>query len=100
MHCRKMLLFFGNETCEKRSTENCFDVTMRSFNGAEICELAGLYIQSNIKNILLQINFRLHRGDGLILNGQQMDKKRKLSPKFSLVTLVLVLTFKQILRVH
>ena len=95
-----MLLFFGNETCEKRSTENCFDVTMRSFNGAEICELAGLYIQSNIKNILLQINFRLHRGDGLILNGQQMDKKRKLSPKFSLVTLVLVLTFKQILRVH
>ena len=95
-----MLLFFGNETCEKRSTENCFDVTMRSFNGAEICELAGLYIQSNLKNILLQINFRLHRGDGLILNGQQMDKKRKLSPKFSLVTLVLVLTFKQILRVH
>ena len=99
MHCRKMLLFFGNETCEKRSTENCFDVTMRSFNGAEICELAGLYIQSNIKNILLQINFRLHRGDGLILNGQQMDKKRKLSPKFSR-TLVLVLTFKQILRVR
>ena len=99
MHCRKMLLFFGNETCEKRSTENCFDVTMLSFNGAEICELAGLDIQSNLKNILLQINFRLHRGDGLILNGQQMDKKRKLSPKFSR-TLVLVLTFKQILRVH
>ena len=45
MHSRKMLLFFGNETCEKRSTENCFDVTMRSFNGAEIRELAGLSVK-------------------------------------------------------
>ena len=94
-----MLLFFGNETCEKRSTENCFDVTMRSFNGAEICELAGLYIQSNLENILLKINFGLYRGDGLNLNGQQMDKKRKLSSKFS-KTMVLVLTFNQILKLH
>ena len=39
MHCRKSFLFFGNKTWEKKSTESCFDVTMGSFDGAEICEL-------------------------------------------------------------
>ena len=81
MHCRKSLLFFGNETWKKKSTESCFDVTMGSFDGAEICELVGLYIQSNLENILPKTNFGLYRDDGLILlrnlNGQQMDKKRK-----------------------
>ena len=43
MHCRKSLLFFGNDTWKKKSTESCFDVTMGSFDGAEICELAGIY---------------------------------------------------------
>ena len=47
MHCRKSLLFLGKETWKKKSTESCFDVTMGSFDGAEICELVGLYIQSN-----------------------------------------------------
>ena len=81
MHCRKSLLFFGNETWKKKSTESCFDVTMGSFDGAEICELVGLYIQSNLENILPKTNFGLYRDDGLILlrnlNGRQMDKKRK-----------------------
>ena len=44
MHCRKYLLFFGNETWKNNSTEYCLDDTMISFDGAEICELAGLYI--------------------------------------------------------
>ena len=81
MHCRKSLLFFGNETWKKKSTESCFDVTMGSFDGAEICELVGLYIQSNLENILPKTNFGLYRDHELILlrnlNGQQMDKKRK-----------------------
>ena len=74
MHCRKSLPFFGNETWKKKSTESCFDVTMGSFDGTEICELVGLYIQSNLKNILPKTNFGLYRDDGLILlrnlNGQ------------------------------
>ena len=80
MHYRKSLLF-GNETWEKKSTESCFDVTMGSFDGAEICEIVGLYIKSNIENILPKTNFGLYHDDGLILlkklNSQQMDKKRK-----------------------
>ena len=58
---------------------------MGSFDGAEICKLAGLYIQSNLENILPKTNFGLYRDDGLILlrnlNGQQMDKKRKTNIK-------------------
>ena len=46
MYCRKSLPFFGNETWKKKSTESCFDVTIGSFDGAEICKLVGLYIQS------------------------------------------------------
>ena len=65
----------------KKSTESCFDVTTGSFDSAEICELVGLYIQSNLENILPKTNFGLYRDDGLILlkdlNGQQIDKKRK-----------------------
>ena len=45
MHCRKSFLSFVNETCKKKSRESCFDVTMGSVDGAEICKLAGLYVQ-------------------------------------------------------
>ena len=41
MHCKKFLLFW-NETWKKKLTESCFDVTMGSFDSAEICELVGL----------------------------------------------------------
>ena len=54
---------------------------MGSFDGAEICELVGLSIQSNLENILPKTNFGLYWDDGHILlrnlNGQQMNKKRK-----------------------
>ena len=54
---------------------------MGSFDDAEIYELVGLSIQSNLENILPKTNFGLYWDDGLILlrnlNGQQMDKKRK-----------------------
>ena len=54
---------------------------MGSFDGAEIWELVGLYIQSNLENILPKTNVGLYRDDRLIilrnLNGQQMNKKRK-----------------------
>ena len=57
MHPRKSLLFFSNETWKKKLTESCFDVTMGSFDGAEICELVRCYIQSNLENIIPKTNF-------------------------------------------
>ena len=69
---------------------------MYSFDGAAIFELAGLYIQSNVENILPKTN-RLYQNDKLILlrnlNAQQMDKQRKI-----IIKIILALTFKQIFK--
>ena len=55
---------------------------MGSFDGTKICELVGLYIHSNLGNMLPKTNFVLCRDDGLILlRNQQMDKKKKTSIK-------------------
>ena len=43
-HCRKSMLFYKNEAWKKKSSQSCFDVTMKSNDGAEVCELVGLYI--------------------------------------------------------
>ena len=65
MHCKKSLLFYSNETSKKKLTQSCFDFTMGSFDGAEMCEIVGLYIQLNLENILTKTNFGLHRDDKL-----------------------------------
>ena len=44
MHCRKSLLFSNSDIWIKKDGNKDFDVTMGSFDGAEICELVGLYI--------------------------------------------------------
>ena len=41
-HCRKSLLFYKNEAWKKKCTTSCFDVTMGSYDDAEICELVGI----------------------------------------------------------
>ena len=60
---------------------SCFDATMGSFDGAEICELVGLYIQSKLEKILPKSNFGLYQDNwlGLLrnLNRQQTGKVRK-----------------------
>ena len=81
-HCRKSLLFdTDNNTWKKRSTDSSFDVTMGSYDGAEICELVGLYILSSLEKEIQKEDSGLYRDDGLIIlknhNGQQTDRKRK-----------------------
>ena len=54
---------------------------MGSYDGAEVCELIGIYIQSLLTNILSKDNMGLYRDDGLFIlrkiNKQQPDKIRK-----------------------
>ena len=54
---------------------------MGSFDGAEVCELVGVYIQSKLEKILPKSNFGLYRDDEIALlknlNGQQTDNLRK-----------------------
>ena len=46
LHCRKSFLFCEEEPWEKIGPVN-FDVPMGSYDGAEVCELVGLYILTN-----------------------------------------------------
>ena len=47
-HCRKSLLFYKNEPWKKKDSDSCFDVTMGSYDGAELCEFIGIYLLSQL----------------------------------------------------
>ena len=38
-HCRKSLLFYGNEAWKKKDADTTFYVTMGSYDGGELCQL-------------------------------------------------------------
>ena len=87
-HCRKSLLFYDNETWKKKTTHDCFDVTIGSYDGAEICELIGLFILDSLSSIINKY-VGLYHDDGLLVlrnaNGRTTDKTRK-SPTRSRMT--------------
>ena len=64
MHSSKSLLFNNHEIWVKKENPN-FDVTMGSFDGAEVCELIGLYLLNILKNEFGGKNIGLYRDDGL-----------------------------------
>ena len=80
-HSRKSLLFHENEPWKKKKMESCFDVTMGRYDGAEICELVGIYILIRLTAIIKKSDCRLYRDDGSVIlrnvNGQQIDRTRK-----------------------
>ena len=80
MHCRKSLLF-DNDTAWVKKTNNMFDVTMGSFDGAEICELVSLFLLSTLRDKFKSNDIGLYRDDGLAFfkrtSGPQAERKRK-----------------------
>ena len=54
---------------------------MGAFDGAEVCELVGLYILKKIKNIIPPSHVSLYRDDGLAVitdaNGPKIEKIKK-----------------------
>ena len=64
-HARKLLLFSKDGTWVKKNDNELFDVTMASFDGAEICELVGLYLLDKLSKLLGNDNMGLYRDDGL-----------------------------------
>ena len=50
MHSRKSLLLSKNEIWIKKKDNPNFDVPMRSFDRAELCELVGLYLLNILKS--------------------------------------------------
>ena len=53
-HCQKSLHFFNEEAWKKNITNDCFDATMGSLDGAEVYELVGLYILDSLSRKLIK----------------------------------------------
>ena len=81
MDCRKSLVFENEITWTKKNHSDMFDVTMGSFDGAEVCELIGLFPLHNLSEQYGKNNVGLYRDDGLVLlrnaSGPQSERTRK-----------------------
>ena len=79
-HTRKSLLYKEGEPWIKKRTNN-FDVTMRSYDGADVGELISIFMLSLIGNKYNPNNIGLYRDDGLAVfkntNGPQPDTIKK-----------------------
>ena len=79
MYSRRSLLFNGGFNWVKQDGTD-FDVTMGSYDGAEVCELVGLYMLHLLSNCFDQKDLGLYRDDGITaqsLTRKQADKARK-----------------------
>ena len=80
-HSRKSLLFGKTSARVKKGNNFLFDFTMGPYNGAEICELVGLYLLNRLSTVIDKISVGLCRDDGLAAisntNGPKLDRNRK-----------------------
>ena len=64
IQAKSSVLFSQNKTWCKKTSSSLFDVTMGSFDGAETCELVGLYLLSKLPPEY-STEVGLYRDDGL-----------------------------------
>ena len=79
MHCRKKFLFHQGE-CWVKKTDPDFDVSMRSLDSAEFCELAGLFLLSKLEWLFPKDQIGLYRDDCLPfveLPGPEVERLKK-----------------------
>ena len=81
MQSRRTLLFNNKEPWPKKSGNEEFDVPMGCFDGAEVCELVGVYILHLLKTVIRKENVGLYHdyGLGILRNssGPEIERKRK-----------------------
>ena len=81
MHSRKSLLFNNTDISIEKNGDLDFDVTMGSFDGAELCELVRLYILHILGEKYGKHRISLYHDDGLAsfgyTSGPQVDRIRK-----------------------
>ena len=63
LNARKSFLFRKDEPWVKKNTTEHFDVTEGSFDGAEVCELVGLYLLHKLQPIFINSSVGLYRDD-------------------------------------
>ena len=80
-HARKSLLFKNGGAWMKRDKDSAFDVTMGSYDGAEVCELVGVFLLNKLSPVLGRTDSGLYRDDGLAAlkrtPGHDADAARK-----------------------
>ena len=80
-HSRKSLLYHNDDPWVKKDTSVEFDVTMGSYDGAEVCVIVGLFMLDMLSKSFEKNSIGLYRDDGLSIsrsyNGHQSDKVRK-----------------------
>ena len=96
-HARKSLLFQDGDVWIKKNG-SLFDVTMGSYDGAEVCDLIGIYLLSEMKSKFPAIDLGLYRDDGLgvhaNLSGPEAERlKKKIIQFFSANGLKITITF-------
>ena len=81
MQAKRTLLFKNGENWVRKVGNEEFDVSMRCFEGDEICELVGIYNLHQLKNVIRKENAGLYREDGLCilrnLSGPEVERIRK-----------------------
>lgn len=83
MHARRSILFDKEKPWVKRNNTSLFDVSMGSYDGAEVCELVGLFMLHKLdQKFTNNKNIGLYRDDGLAafrnMGPRTADKTRKL----------------------
>ena len=77
MNSRKAFLFFDGNPWVKKDVEEHFDVTEGSFDGAEVCELVGLFMLTQLNDLITNGSVGLYRDNGLAAvqrySGPEMD---------------------------
>ena len=85
MAAKNTLLYNSNSPWCKKTQPDFFDVTMGSYDGAETCEIVGLFILSKLK--LHGIDLGLYRDDGLACSAKpkrEIDNiKKKIQKTFN-----------------
>ena len=90
-HAKKSLLFNNGK---KNNNSNLFDVTMGSYDGAEICELVGLFILNHLGKSFGKENIGLYRDDGLAII---KNKSARLTDKSVWPTRWMCINFRSLL---
>ena len=80
-HARKSLLFSKDEVWIKKGDHELFDVTMGSWDGAEVCDLIGLFMLHEAEPRFGKEDIGVYRDDGLASlqnhSGPLADRARK-----------------------
>ena len=58
-------MFSKEGALAKRGENGLFDITMRSFDGAEICKIVTIYLLEKLSPLFLKENIALYRDHGL-----------------------------------